>query len=153
MLTRRNVLKKFVSVAAGGMALLGLKPAKASSTGWRPSGPKRVEGKVTWALRPISCLRYFKFGSHEACLTDKYIVTIIRDGRRMLRSAKDVKIGDTIYLPKYLTERWVRTSILKSWNREHFDSIVQRSKQKGDKDVYFNSASLGNSLRQRRGSR
>ena len=122
MLTRRNVLKRFAStVAAGGMALLGLRPAKASPA-FRPvKSFEWVEGEVFhigYFFPSGSPVRYFEFGSYKACVHFKYIVVILRDGRRMIRPAKDVQHGDTIFLSKYLTEQWCRRSILKSWNRK-----------------------------------
>ena len=140
MLTRRSALKKFVStVVAGGMALVGLRPAKASPA-FRPvKSDKWVvdlaeesvkdaatalsevlihecsgEGVVTSIRRSGSSLQHFDFdfGSHKACITAEHRVTIIRNGHREIRPVKDVRLGDTMCLPKYLAEPWVRKAMM-----------------------------------------
>ena len=108
MLTRRNVLKRFVSTVAAGMALVGLRPAEAS-----PASVKSVEGVVTSiSYHSYPDLRYFEFGPHKACMTTGHAVTIIRNGHRQILPAEDVSLGDTMCLPKYLAEPWVRKAMM-----------------------------------------
>ena len=112
MLTRRNVLKRFAStVVAGGIALLGLRPAKASPA-FRPV--KSVEGVVTSIRRSGSSLQHFDFdfGSHKACMTAEHAVTIIRNGRRAILPVRFVWLGDTLCVPKYLIDPWVREAMM-----------------------------------------